>query len=135
MILIDSDVLVDAATDRQPFSDIAEELLNRIQVERVDAAVSWHSIANFYYVVSPKIGSLETRDYIHHLVNVLTVAPTTNEDVQFALGLAMNDFEDAMQVAAARACRAEFIVTRNLRDFRASPVPAISPPRALVRLF
>lgn len=46
----------------------------------------------------------------------------------------MRDFEDALQVAAAMACGAQFIVTRNERDFKASPVPALSP-EAFLRLY
>ena len=43
-------------------------------------------------------------------------------------GLAMSDFEDAaMQVAAAAACGADVIVTRNLRDYRRSPIRAAAP--------
>lgn len=48
--------------------------------------------------------------------------------------LTVGDFEDAMQVAAAIACGAEVIATRNLRDFRESPVPALTPAD-LVRSF
>ena len=49
----------------------------------------------------------------------------------------MADFEDAMQVvvAAARACGAQNIVTRNGRDFQRSPIRAISPEEALTELF
>ena len=47
----------------------------------------------------------------------------------------MPDFEDAMQVAAARACGAQAIVTRNARDFQRSPIPAIGPEDALTELF
>ena len=39
-----------------------------------------------------------------------------------------------MQVAAARACGAEYIVTRNLSDFERSPIPAVTPQEALARL-
>jgi len=39
----------------------------------------------------------------------------------------MQDFEDALQAAAAVACNADVIVTRNLADFRKSPVQAVSP--------
>jgi len=46
----------------------------------------------------------------------------------------MADFEDAMQVAAAAACRAEVIATRNLRDFARSPIRAASPERLLREL-
>ena len=55
--------------------------------------------------------------------------------MSFATRLEMTDFEDAMQVAAARACGARFVVTRNTRDFRRSPIPAITPQEALEALF
>ena len=51
--------------------------------------------------------------------------------MRYAAGLPMTDFEDALQVAAARACGARYIVTRNVRDFAGSPIPAISPREAL----
>jgi hypothetical protein len=42
----------------------------------------------------------------------------------------MTDFEDAMQVAAS-AWGADVIATRNLQDFRKSPIPAQSPASLL----
>ena len=60
----------------------------------------------------------------------MDVAKTGTEDMRYAAGLPLADFEDAMQVAAARACGARWIVTRNLRDYTRSPIPAISPRRA-----
>ena len=62
------------------------------------------------------------------------VAGTSTDDLRFALSLPMDDFEDAMQVAAARACDAQFIVTRNEGDFAASPIPVLSPANALAEL-
>lgn len=46
----------------------------------------------------------------------------------------MSDFEDALQVAAALAANADFIVTRNLQDFRRSPLPALTPPQFLQKV-
>ena len=46
----------------------------------------------------------------------------------------MRDFKDALQVAAAMACGAQSIVTRNECDFKVSPVPALSP-EAFLRLY
>jgi predicted nucleic acid-binding protein len=46
----------------------------------------------------------------------------------------MTDFEDAMQVAAAHACGAQHIVTRNIKDYTRSPIRAVSPREALSRL-
>ncbi len=49
--------------------------------------------------------------------------------------LPMTDFEGAMRVAAARACGARCKVTRYARDFRRSPIRALSPADALEELF
>ena len=50
-------------------------------------------------------------------------------DALATLELPLIGIEDALQVAAAMACGAQFIVTRNERDFRKSPVPTLSPWR------
>lgn len=46
----------------------------------------------------------------------------------------MNDFEDALQAAAAIACDAAFIITRNEKDFATLPVPALAPEAFLARV-
>ncbi len=43
----------------------------------------------------------------------------------------MKDFEDALQCAAALACGADVIVTRNLEDYQLSPINAVTPTQIL----
>lgn len=135
MILIDTDVLIDVALDRQPFSDAASELLDRLQTGPKRAFVAWHTLSNFCYLVAPSHGGSDVRDFITELIRFVAVAECGTEAIAYAAQLVMIDFEDAMQVAAARACGARFIVTRNTRDFRRSPIPAITPSEALETLF
>jgi len=47
------------------------------------------------------------------------------------LNLDIKDFEDAMQVAAASACGANIIATRNLKDYANSSIRAASPRELL----
>ena len=44
-----------------------------------------------------------------------------------ALELPAADLEAAMQVSAARASHCQYVITRNVKDFRASTVQAITP--------
>lgn len=134
MILLDTDVLVDVALDREDHADSAARLLDRVENGEVRAAVAWHSMSNLYYLVAPAHGGVLTRDFIVQLVSFVDVAKTGTEEMRYAAGLPLADFEDAMQVAAARACGARWIVTRNLRDYTRSPIPAISPSQALTEL-
>ena len=84
-------------------------------------------------VVERNTNRAAARVWVVHLSSFLTVAPTGHESFDYALSLPMTDFEDAMQVAAAHACGAERIVTRNQRD--SPPIPAITPEQALRELF
>lgn len=135
MILLDADVLIDVALDRLPHSGPAAELLDRIEHGGETAYIAWHSVSNLYYVITPALGGVSTRDFIIELTRFVAVASTNTESIRYAAGLPMTDFEDAMQVAAARACGARHIVTRNVKDYELSPVRAVHPQEALSGLF
>ncbi len=112
--LLDTDVLLDVALDRDPHADPAADLLEAFEKRRGTAFIAWHSISNFYYLVRPTKGGLETRGLLLDLARFVQVSPTTTESLLYATQLEMSDFEDAMQVAAATVCRADVIVTRKL---------------------
>ncbi len=131
MILLDIDILIDVALDREPYSEPGFELLEHIESGVERASIAWHSISNLYYVVRPNLGDLTTRDFIRELTEFVQVAETDTTSIRYASQLPMADFEDAMQVAAAQACNAQFIVTRNIRDYQQSPIPAITPQQHL----
>ena len=58
---------------------------------------------------------------------VLDVVPALKSDIKSALTSDFSDFEDAVQAACAKRAKADYIVTRNVRGFKHSPVPAIMP--------
>jgi len=134
VILIDTDVLIDLALDRDPHAGPASELLDYLEIRHRRAFVAWHSLSNFYYLVAPARGRQSTREFLVGLTRFLAVAPSDTDALRFAAQLPMNDFEDALQVAAARACDASFIATRNTGDYRRSPIPALSPSAVLEEL-
>ena len=135
MILLDTDVLIDVALDRRPHADPAAQLVDRIEHGAEAAFIAWHSVANFYYLVAPALGGMDARDFIVELTRFVTVATTDTAGIRYAAALPMADFEDAMQVAAARACGARLIVTRNVKDYARSPIRAVTPQEALSELF
>ena len=51
-----------------------------------------------------------------------------------AAGMRWDDFEDALQAAAAERVHADYLITRNVRDFKKSKVTAILPTEFLARL-
>jgi predicted nucleic acid-binding protein len=134
IVLLDTDVLIDLALDRKPYSESAGTLLDLLEQRPGHAFAAWHSFSNFYYLVAPSRGKRLTKDFILDLTRFVRVAETTTASLAYAGKLDLPDFEDALQVAAAVACQAGVIATRNLRDYARSPVRAVAPQRLLQEL-
>jgi predicted nucleic acid-binding protein len=127
IVLLDTDVLIDLALDRAPYAEAAAGLIDALEQKPGSAFVAWHSLSNFFYMVAPSRGKHQTKDFLLDLTRFVLVAPTTTESLLLAGRLELKDFEDAMQVAAAVASQASVIATRNVRDYRRSPVRAAEP--------
>ncbi|MBI3981713.1 MAG: PIN domain-containing protein [Gemmatimonadetes bacterium] len=134
IILLDTDVLIDVALDRAPHAAAAAQLLDRLQQRPGSGFVAWHTVANFYYLVRPTRGGGDARAFIAELIRFVEVSPTTTDSLRRAARLEMKDFEDAMQVAAAEACGAEVIATRNVRDYVKAPVRVATPKTLLAEI-
>ena len=126
--LVDSDVLLDVALARAPFSSDSAAVLRWAEAGG-EAAVAWRSLSNCAYLL--KSGG---RPFIERLLRLVEVAPVGTTEARRALSLPMPDLEDAFQSAAALAWSADVIVTRNLDDYRHSPVPAVAPAEFLRRV-
>lgn len=127
ILLLDTDVLIDVALGREPHAEASGRLLDQLERRPGSAFVAWHSVSNFYYLVAPARGGADATAFIEELTGFVDVAPVSTADLRYATRLALADFQDAMQVAAATACGAEVIATRNVRDYRGSPIPARTP--------
>lgn len=131
MILLDTDVILDVALAREPHVEASAALLHLLEVRHRRAFVAWHTLSNLWYLLRPRRGREPVRRFLEELTALAAVAPAGTDDFLWAVSLPMTDLEDAMQVAAARACGAEHIATRNVADFQASPVPARTPAELL----
>lgn len=113
--------------DREPHAEGSAALLSLLERKPRMAFVAWHTLSSLHYLVSPTRGDAGVRDFLLDLTRFVTVAPSDTAALRYAASLPLRDFEDAMQVAAARSCGAEVIATRNVRDFSRSPTPARTP--------
>lgn len=94
----------------------------------------WHSVSNVYYLARGPKGKEDAKAYISDLFRFIRMAPVRTDAIRRALRLPIPDFEDALQVVCAEACNADVIATRNTKDYRRSPVPAMTPRKVLDQL-
>ena len=61
--------------------------------------------------------------HVRKYLSGFTILPIDKQTLLDADGLAGNDFEDNIMIAAAVAVSLDAIVTRNVADFAHSPIP------------
>ena len=94
--------------------------------------IAWHTLSNAFYLVRGHSKSAPTAlQFIEDILSWAELAETTKADAQQAAGSGMKDFEDALQYAAAIACAADVIITRNTADFKTSVIPVMTPEEFL----
>lgn len=128
-IFIDTDICLDVLLKRQPFFADSADLLDWAEQYPGKASVSWHGLANLHYL--SKDGA---ESFIGELLEFCEVPACGSPEMLQALDLGFKDLEDAMQTAAAMRFGAQMIATRNISDYRKSPIQAASPPDILRHL-
>lgn len=130
-LLLDINVLLDVAFQRP--GEPASARLIGLCGRQHEGWLAWHSVASLAHLIERQRSAAAAREFIRGLLGWADVATASRADAVTALDWPMPDFEDALQAAAAVACGAQVILTRNERDFKGSPVPAMTPEAFLRR--
>ena len=133
-ILIDTNIIVDVLADREGFAEPASRIFKLCEVGQVEGCIYALSIANIAYILRKELDRGQIAEVIAKLDSIFTIADMKAEDLKKAAVLPMDDYEDALQSVCASRLKADYIVTRNLKDFKNSKVPAVAPSEFLDRL-
>jgi predicted nucleic acid-binding protein len=127
-LFIDTDVIIDFLIDRKPFSREAAIIFTLIEQKKLKGFSSSLTFSNLYYVLR-KIEShnkvISKLDSLSKMVGILKVEEQT---IKNALASGFPDFEDSIQYfSAADSKKIDVIITRNIRDFKKSEIPVMTP--------
>lgn len=126
-ILIDLNVILDLLLDRKG-SYASKAVLELSENEDNNLYISAHIVTTFAYLLEEaKVPVSQIRHNINWLLNTFTVIPIDNTLLKNALKSRITDYEDAVIEQAALICGATTIITRNVKDFKASIVHAFKP--------
>lgn len=125
--LFDTNVVLDVALDRPHLASASRAALTWGFEHPGRACLAWHSVATLAFFLEKNGRRDAVRALIGELVARLDIAGGSDRELLRAIELPLPDFEDAMIAALAESVAATHIVTRNVSDFRKSPVKAVSP--------
>lgn len=126
-VLIDTNVILDVLCARAEFLEDSSRVWKYCEVNKITGVVSALSIPNIVYILRKELDPTKTKDIIDRLMLIFDIADLKAEDLRRAGEMKIADYEDAVQMCCAGRINADFIITRNVRDFVSSPVPAIKP--------
>lgn len=132
--LFDVNVILDVLQRRDPFYEDSAAALASAETGRVAGLVSAHGVTTLFYLLAKWGSPASARVHIVDLLSVLGVATVNAHVMEQALALPYDDLEDAVQMAAARRARADYLVTRDRAGYAAGPVTAVSPTELLALL-
>ncbi|MDR0986723.1 MAG: PIN domain-containing protein [Ruminococcus sp.] len=138
VVLIDTDVLMDYAQKRAPFYENAAKIIEYKYRHRFIGIITTQCVANMFYLLNKdkkKINYPEDiRNSLLGLCYLFRVSEIEGGMTIKALDERQyTDFEDRLQMLCAIKENAEFVVTRNLKDYTESEIKAI-PPEEFLRL-
>lgn len=133
-VLVDINIILDVLQKREPFYDASAGLLAHIETGRIEGFIAAHSVTTLFYLISKDQSPAAARVILTSLMQFLKIAPVDHAVIEAALNLPYKDFEDAVQMVSAMQCKANFLVTRNQKDYQPAPVTVIQPVELLATL-
>ena len=133
-LLIDANILLDVLQNREGFVKDSAMIWKLCETEKAEGYVSVLTFANLVYIMRKEMNPIKIREVLNQLSLIFEVTELTAADLTRAAELQWSDFEDAVQSVTAQKIHADYIVTRNVRDFTKSRVIAFTPSELLARI-
>ncbi|MEX0813321.1 MAG: PIN domain-containing protein [Chitinophagales bacterium] len=127
-LFVDSDVVIDFFTDREPHVNPASELFELNEQGSVKLYLSAVSINNVYYIVRRFLGHKKTLEVVETLTEMTEIVGTTKKEIIQALKNNFTDYEDSVQYSTALMIKdLDIIITRNTKYYRNSLIAVMTP--------
>jgi predicted nucleic acid-binding protein len=134
-VFVDTNIIIDLLADRAPFARFAIELFDSAEKEKVKLFASTHSFATTYYLLKKFFEEKELRKLLASLLDYLELISVDTDIIKKSLLSNHRDFEDTIQMFAAGSITGmDYIVTRNLKDFKGSGIMVLPPEEIMPQL-
>lgn len=132
-LLIDANILLDVLQKREPHHHDSALIWKMCETELTEGYISSLTIANIFYIMRKELDPQTIEDIFQKLKLIFRFTDLCVSDITKAAELKWNDFEDAIQCTTAERIHANYIITRNIQDFKESRLPAFTPTEYLAR--
>lgn len=133
-ILIDTNIILDVMCNRKDFVEDALKVFRFCETRRLTGCISALSIPNIVYIMRKQLDREKIKEVLVTLTSLFSVIELKESDLLKATDMNFSDYEDAVQAVCAMRIKADYIVTRNVKDYKNSKVPAVTPAELFARI-
>jgi len=127
-LFIDTDVIIDFLIDRKPYSREAAILFTLIEQKKLRGYYSSLTFSNLYYILRKIETHNKVISKLDSLSKILSILKVDEQTINSAINSGFLDFEDSIQYFSARDYKKiSVIITRNIRDYKNSEIPVMTP--------
>lgn len=126
-VLLDTNIIIDVALDRDPFFTDSERVVRLAELNQIEGYISVITFGDMYYVIRKTKGKDWTLQFLRRMTTFCQIATVDQSAIERALNANFRDFEDAIQHSTAIANNLEAIVTRNSQDFPTDNIQIFTP--------
>ena len=130
-LLIDTNIVLDVLCNRKGFVENSSKVFKLCETKKLEGYLSAISIPNIAYILRKELSIEKLKTIIVKLNIIFSIIELKYNDLILATDLDFKDYEDALQSVCAKRINADYIVTRNTKDFKNSPIKAITPEELL----
>ena len=126
-IVIDINILMDFLFKREGHDKVAQ-IFKLCTDGKIKGFVCAHEITTLYYFLNKSVkDKIKIKKSLLFIMSNFEIIEINAEILNKALTSAINDYEDAIIEVSSINKKAEYILTRNIRDFKKSIIKAITP--------
>jgi predicted nucleic acid-binding protein len=135
-VLIDTNIVLDILLQREPYYKQAARICVLSEKGYIQSFLSASAVTDIFYIARKELNDKAAAlGLLKNILKTIHIASVTESSIHEALDLEWNDFEDSVQYVASQSISAEYIITRNPKDFAGSEIKVLSPDEFIIEVF
>ena len=119
-IFLDANIFLDVFSQRLPFYPFSANVLTLVERQQIAGYTSSLNFSNLFYILRKQHSRDVALMYLRQLASLIKILPVDEQVITQALHSSFTDFEDAIQYHTATQHGVAYLITRNIKDYKAA---------------
>jgi len=133
-VFVDTNIIIDLLAKRQPFYVESQKIFSLSDTKQIELFISSLSLVNTHYILNDVMKIKDARLILGKFKVLVESNALSDKIIELALNdTKFKDFEDGIQYYSALESQCQLILTRNLKNFKNSKIPVLSPKEYIAK--